>query len=192
MNKLMGFLELNEIGIPAVPWKEYSQGVALDDKLLWTIRCAVNSGDDLNLPRLVGATADKAKEFADSLLRNMRNGIVIYYPYFIAEKSGTLMVSKDKVAIEGVWKDLWNLVSDNKRDVTIVSDGSTVTIGDTNFFKEEELSLLNKYVPYIRRHFKDEIRFGSVLLEWSFARNCDRDKNIIGDNYLVFYEVRTA
>ena len=60
MNKLMGFYELRELSIPTIPWKEYFPGVELSDEFLWTIRSAVNHGDDLNLPRLVGKTAGEA------------------------------------------------------------------------------------------------------------------------------------
>ena len=49
MNKLMGFYELRELSIPTIPWKEYFPGVELSDEFLWTIRSAVNHGDDLNL-----------------------------------------------------------------------------------------------------------------------------------------------
>jgi len=30
------------------------------------------------------------------------------------------------------------------------------------------------------------------LLEWSYAYKCDRQKNRMGDRYLVFYEARTV
>lgn len=65
----------------------------------------------------------RSKKFADQLLKEMNNnGIVIYYPYFIANKSGTLEVRSDKVIIEAVKDDLWNLVTYSEREVTIITD----------------------------------------------------------------------
>ena len=60
MNKLMGFLELKDLNLPAVPWKEFNDKVSFDEKLLWTVRTAVEKGEDLNLPRVVGVDAKDA------------------------------------------------------------------------------------------------------------------------------------
>ena len=38
MNKLMGFLELKEMSLPSIPWKQYTGNEKLDEKYLWTIR----------------------------------------------------------------------------------------------------------------------------------------------------------
>lgn len=38
MNKLMGFLELKEMCLPVIPWKQYTGQEELDDEYLWTIR----------------------------------------------------------------------------------------------------------------------------------------------------------
>ena len=79
MNKLMGFYELKESSLPTIPWQLYTPSVQLDNTKLWTIRSAVNRGDDLNLPRLVGKNAVEAKQFADNLYEKLRDkGIVIY------------------------------------------------------------------------------------------------------------------
>ena len=125
MNKLEGFFELNRVGLPSVPWKEYNKNVSLDEDILWTIRSAVLSGKDFNLPRKVGVHASEANAFAENLVNKLRdNGMVVYYPYFIAEKSGVMEVAADKVVIEAVKADLWNLVSYNDRDVTGSPTGS--------------------------------------------------------------------
>ena len=195
MNKLMGFYELKAMGLPAVDWKEYSGQESLDSSMLWTIRCAVYKGNDLNLPRLVGAESHKAIEFADSLKKKIGdNGIVIFYPYFIAVKSGTLNVFLDKIVIEAVKEDLWNLVTFSKRDVTIIiRDKDNEYYGNAEFLSEEELQKILKNVPEIRRCFKDELTCGSsIMLEWSFAYNCDIHRNKAGEQYLVFYEARTV
>ena len=47
MNKLMGFLELKEMSLPSIPWKQYTGNEKLDEKYLWTIRSAVYRGEDL-------------------------------------------------------------------------------------------------------------------------------------------------
>nr|WP_243101687.1 hypothetical protein [uncultured Blautia sp.] len=196
MNKLMGFLELNDMSLPSIPWKQYTGHEELSKDFLWTIRSAVYRGDDLNLPRSIGKNASDSKKFADQLILDMKdNGMVIYYPYFIANKSGTLEVRMDSVIIEAVKKDLWNLVTYSDREVTIIADiygNSKKIIGNDTFLSEYEQNELYKHVPEIRKLFRDELFQGkSILLEWSFAQSCDTNENPVGDEYLVFYEART-
>lgn len=194
MNKLMGFYELKSSDLPTVPWKEFRENTVMDDERLWTVRSAVFRGDDISLPRLVGVTAHEATLFAQHLKKKLGdNGIVLYYPYFKAEKSGTLNVFWNKYVIEAVEADLWNLVTDSQCNVTIQCDDvEQKIIGDDNFLSEEELCLLKKHIPTIKRMFRDDLLEGrSVLLEWSFAYQCDGSGNPVGERYLVFYEVRT-
>lgn len=195
MNKLMGFLELNNMRLPTIPWKQYTGNEKFDDKVLWTIRSAVYRGNDLNLPRLVGENAQKAKKFADSLLKKINDsGIVIYYPYFVAKKSGTLEVRRDCVILEAVKEDLWNLVTYSDREVTIITDnnGNQTKLGNSEFISNKEQEQLHKYTPEIRRIFRNDLLEGrSILMEWSFAQSCDIHKVPTGDEYLVFYEART-
>mgnify|MGYP001859032574 CR=1 FL=1 len=173
MNKLMGFLELKEMNLPAVPWKQYSGSEKMDEQYLWTVRCAKYWGDDLNLPRCVG--------------------IVVFYPYFIAEKSGTLLVNKDKVIIEAVHDDLWNLVTHGERDVSITyKEDSREYNGNRDFLSDTEQKNILSHVPEIKRTFRNELFSKDILLEWSFAKNCDKDKKPVGKPYLVFYEARTV
>lgn len=195
MNKLMGFYELKNMNLPSIPWKEYTGCEKFSNDLLWTVRSAVFKGNDLNLPRMVGETGEKAQEFAGSLLNDLRDrGIVIYYPYFVANKSGTLNVYRSNVVIEAVKKDLWNLVSFSEREVTIETDGLTETVnGNESFLSVEEKYEILKYVSEIRRLFRDDLIEGkSILLEWSFAQNSNVCKEPIGKEYLVFYEARTV
>lgn len=194
MNKLMGFFELREMNLPSVPWKRYTGIEKFSTQYLWTIRSAVYRGNDLNLPRLVGKTAEEAKIFADNLLSKIQDrGMVIYYPYFIANKSGTLCIGNDKVIIEAVKDDLWNLVTYSEREVTIiVASNGVQTIGNKQFLSEEELQEIKRYIPEVKRIFRNDILEGKeVLLEWSFAVTCDQDRKKIGDEKLLFYEVRT-
>jgi hypothetical protein len=195
MNKLMGFFELRSSSLPVVPWEEYNKDSLLDDNLLWTIRTAVFHGDDLNLPRLVGCKSDEAKAFANKLLDNLDgNGIVVYYPFFIAEKSGTMNVFRDRVVIEAVKNDLWNLVTYSDRDVTVfISEQGIEYDGNKDFLSFNELNKLSAYVPKLRHMFRDYFLEGkSVLVEWSYAYSSDINKEKTGDEYLVFYEARTV
>lgn len=196
MNKLMGFLELKEMQLPSIPWKQYTGTEELDNQMLWTIRSAVYRGDDLNLPRLVGKSAAESKKFANELLQRLNgNGMVIYYPYFIAKKSGTLEVRNGAVVIEAVKEDLWNLVTYSDREVTIIfrPDNKREYIGNKDFLAQEEQDEILKYVPEIRKLFRDDLLEGnSALLEWSYAFSCDISKKPMGNKYLVFYEARTV
>lgn len=196
MNKLMGFLELNEMSLPAIPWKQYTGQEVLNEDILWTIRSAVYRGDDLNLPRSIGKNSEESKRFADDLLKRLDDtGMVIYYPYFIAKKSGTLEVRVDSIIIEAVKDDLWNLVTDSDREVTIMiaHEQEPEYIGNQNFLDINEIEQILKYIPEIKRIFKDDLIEGqAVLLEWSYAYSCNKKKEPINDEYLVFYEVRTV
>lgn len=195
MNKLMGFLELKEMRLPSVPWRQYTGEEKLSTEFLWTVRSAVYRGDDLNLPRSVGKNAEESKNFADKLLEKLQDkGIVVFYPYFIAKKSGTLEVANNRVVVEAVKEDLWNLVTYSDRDVTLViNDNKEVEYyGDEEFLKEDEVGQLLKHVPEIKKLFRDDLLEGkSALLEWSFAVSCNEKKEPINDPYLVFYEART-
>lgn len=195
MNKLMGFLELRDMKLPSIPWKQYTGGEKLSNDFLWTIRSAVYRGDDLNLPRSVGKNAKESQEFANRLLQKIRDkGMVIYYPYFMANKSGTLEVRENHVIIEAVKKDLWNLVTYSEREVTIIycNNQETEYVGNREFLTEREQQQLLKHVPEIKRLFRDDLLQGkSALLEWSYAVSCNCKKEPINDEHLVFYEART-
>ena len=140
--------------------------------------------------------AENATKFADNLLNKLgNNGMVIFYPYFIANKSGTLEVKRNSVIIESVKEDLWNLVTYSDHEVTIIyhDNQELEYMGNKNFLKTNEKEQLLKYVPEIRKLFKDDLLEGkSALLEWSFAVSCNVNKNPAGDEYLVFYEARTV
>ena len=194
MNKLMGFYELVEMDVPSVPWKEYTGQELFDPGSLLNIRSAVFRGNDFNLPRLVGVTAEEAKVFADALYFKMKNrGMVIYYPYFLANKSGTLNVFNDRIIIEAVKEDLWNLVTNSDREVTIdIRQGETNFNGNRDFLSEKELQCVVSNVSAVKKAFRNEMLEGkSVLLEWSLAQKSDLFKCPIGEEFLVFYEART-
>lgn len=194
MNKLMGFLELKESDLPTIPWKLFDEKAKLDEKYLWTVRTAIKKGDDLNLPRVVGKKAQKAYEEALKIYNVYKEkGIVIYYPYFIADKSGTLEINTKHIVIEAVDKDLWNLVTHNKKDISIlVKEGNKEINGNKDFLNETEIIELLNYATRVKTMFRDFMAQGkSILLEWSYAYNTDVSKNKIGNRYLVFYEIRS-
>ncbi|MCL2249241.1 MAG: hypothetical protein FWC13_08215 [Oscillospiraceae bacterium] len=196
MNKLEGFYELNKVGLPSVPWKKFANGITLDENVLWTVRSAVLVGDDMNLPRKVGVSAGEAKNFAENLINSLSdNGMVLYYPFFVAEKSGMIEVSINKVIIEAVRNDLWNLVTLNNRDVTVISDYNSVTelFGNEDFLESSEISELLKYSNRVKMKYKNLLIEGqSLFLEWSYSFCSDINKNPIGDRSLVFYEIRSV
>ena len=171
----------------------------MSDEYLWTIRSAVLEGDDLNLPRSIGKSAKESVEFANDLYNKLGDkGIVIYYPYFVARKSGTLEVALGFTSIEAVADDLWNLVTDHKLDVSLTYDMEAnliASVGNKDFLGSQELDDLLANANKVRKLFRDYLLEGkSVLLEWSLATNysvfkeSDDDDN---DCYLVFYEART-
>lgn len=186
----MGFLELKSTKLPSIDWKEFTKEIALSKDKLWTVRSAIYQGSDLNLPRLVGARGDEATSFAHHLLDEMaENGMVIYYPYFEAIKSGNLQISNKETIIEGVAKDLWNLVTYQQKDVSLwIEDEKVLRVeGDKDFFSPNELEEILQYVPYLKREFSDYLMEGKeLLLEFSFAKYPEA-----AERFLIFYELRT-
>ena len=168
MNKLMGFFELRDLSVPSIPWREFDEHTRLDDNILWTVRTAVFFGNDLNLPRKVGVCADEAMAFGKKMLNELnKQGMVIYYPYFVAVKSGNLNVFSDRIVVEAVNEDLWNLVTLSDREVTIIDSGDgRQLIGNKSFLSENEINEIKGCVPQLRRKFSDDLLNGkSVLLE---------------------------
>ena len=195
INKLMGFYELKDMDVPTVPWNKYSKEAALDGSMLWTVRVALKSGIDVHLPRAVGVTAAVAVEKADTFLQMYGdNGMVIYYPYFIADKSGVIDIKNDRTIIEAVEKDLWNLVTHGHKNVTIAFERSSCSYdGDQDFLSEEELGLLLDSSNRVKSYYRGLLSEGkSIIMEWSFAYNTDIDRRPQGEKYLVFYELRSV
>lgn len=196
MNKLQGFYELKSSGLPTVPWMEFKKGLKLDGNILWTIRSAIWEGNDLNLPRKVGVTADEAEKFAEELIKTLgEDSLIIYYPYFIAEKSGVLEVADHRMVIEAAKDDLWNLVTFNKVDVSIYFDSqlNMSYTGDRNFLNPSEVEEIIKFSEIVKRKYKEILLDSrSVFLEWSFAFESNINKEPIGRRKLIFYELRSV
>ncbi len=201
MNKYMGFYELMAINLPTVPWKRFTADTQLDDHLLWTVRVAVERSNDLNLPRAVGVDAEEAARVGNILLETYGGkGMVIYYPYFIAQKSGVLDINRHRTVIEAVDKDLWNLVTHGKKNVTAIFPheqpaaeyyGDVEYHGDAAFLNEAEINELLRCSAVIRGRFREELAEGkAIFAEWSYAFNTDIEHEPIGERYLIFYELR--
>jgi hypothetical protein len=193
MNKLMGFYELKSAGIPTVPWKEFLDDTVLTDDILWSVRAARLTGNDYNLPRFIGVTAEQAMTQARNLKEKFKDsGKVICYPYFIAKNSGVMRVSASTTVVEGVDKDLWNLTTGGKCDVTmIVEENSTQINGNEKFFEDEEIDTLLYYGKLLHGKYKKDIILGrEIYLEWSYAYKSTVDSKPVGEKYLVFYEMR--
>lgn len=197
MNKYLGFYELKSLNIPTVRWERFTYDTELDRSKLWTIRVAVEKSKDLHLPRLIGAGAEEAEKKGKELLEVYSNrGMVIFYPYFIAEKSGVLEINNTRTVIEAVENDLWNLVTFGIKNVTMVypnapNGGNIVYHGDREFLSCEELDELRRCSGVIRGAYRDELNEGrSMLAEWSFAYDTDVSRQPGSERYLVFFELR--
>lgn len=193
MNKLQGFYELQRLGIPTVPWKEFDDNTVLDKEILWTVRTAVLNGEDFNLPRAIGVSSEIAKqkyrEFSNKLTSN---DLIIYYPFFVAHLSGIIEIYKNKIIIEACKGDLWNLVTHGLRDATyFISKSQSSCDGNQDFLTSNQIDELIRYAPSIRVKYKDYLSEGkSIALEWSYASKSNLFKEPVGTRYLVFYELR--
>lgn len=140
MNKLAGFYELRSSSLPAIEWEEYSEDTEFNENNLWTVRTAILSGNDISLPRAVGVTAEEAKKVAEKIRHTYGdNAMIIYYPFFVAEKSGTIMCSRDHAILEAVKDNLWELVTNGKLDLHAEFDEKTKKFQDNGFFSEKNL-----------------------------------------------------
>ncbi|MEQ8200773.1 MAG: hypothetical protein ABRQ24_05050 [Syntrophomonadaceae bacterium] len=197
MNKLEGFYELEKMNVPSVPWRRFTGEESLDPDLLWTVRVAIQNGNDFNLPRAIGVTAEEAtargKEFLASL---SEHDLVVYYPYFMAIKSGVIDIQEHRTIIEAVDKDLWNLTTRGHKDVTIIvhhGNDDYSTYGNSSFLNQAEIDELLKYAAKIRAIHREAIfANSSVLVEWCYAVNTNTRREMVGEKYLVFMECRTV
>lgn len=195
INKLFGFYEIMNSGLPHVNWKVFDEKTRLDSNKLWTIRMAVQSGSDFSLPRYVGVKSKAAAAKARELLKKYeKKGLVVYYPYFVALKSGTIMVEQRRIVIEAVEGDLWHLVDENQLDVNIIYKNNEEKInGNPNFFSSDELRKLKENANKIGERYRDFIlRDKAIIVEWSFAKDSDVHGKPVGQEYLVFYELRSV
>jgi hypothetical protein len=196
MNKLQGFYELRKMDIPAVSWRPFTGTETLDANLLWTVRVAVCRGNDFNLPRAVGVSAEEAMGKGKELLVKLApEDLVVYYPYFMALKSGIIEIQDNQTIIEAVDKDLWNLTTLGHKDLTIIKNrqtGEISTFGNPAFLNDSETAELMYYADKVRAILRRYLfNNSSVLLEWHYAGHTDIKREPIGDPYLVFTECKS-
>ena len=186
MNKLQGFKALKELGIPAAPWKFMAANTELSKDLLWTVRCAVEVGDDYNLPRAIGVMAEVAKQ---KYLEFSKQGLkVIYYPYFKALTSGVIDISAEHIVIEGVYGDLWKLVTEDRPDFRVMY--ARGYFYNCNVPTDGFIRLLG-YAKQVAAKMKGFLEMGKhVYLEWSLAMSVNFLNMSQGKPYYVFYECR--
>lgn len=189
LNKLLGFYELKKTGLPTVKWEEFTRTTQLTSDKLWTIRCGVYQGDDTSLPRSIGKCAEVSQNFALSLLSKLQDsGVVIYYPFFKALKSGTILISNNDLIIEAVNDDLRNLTDGKNPDY--INKNNEIIKGK-NFLTKQEFNLLQESIEIAKRYFNSMLLdTRTIYLEWSFAQNVNSIGDLIGSTYLVFYEAK--
>lgn len=195
MNKFEGLYELKRLNIPTIDWRIYEPETKLDANYLWTIRMAVYRGSDLSLPHLFGQNAMISEKFAMQLLKQINGrGIVIYYPYLIADKSGNLQIGDSRIIIEAVEGDLSNLLTGGRVDVTYIwENNEQKIIGNQDFLNLNERKQIKSYVGYLRRKYSEVFRGGKELqLEFSFVFESSKTGEKRGERKLVFFEIRTV
>jgi len=164
---------------------------ALSKGLLWTVRTAIEVGDDYNLPRAIGVTAEVAKQ---KYLEFSKQGFkVIYYPYFKAYTSGVIDISAERIVIEGVYGDLWKLVTEDRPDFRLICKDGQFICWQVPY--ESVIRLLGYakqvFAKQVFAKMKGFIEMDKhIYLEWSFAQNVNSANIDIGKPYLVFYECR--
>ena len=64
---------------------------------------------------MVGIGTKEANKKLIELYRKYKEiGMVVYYPFFVAVKSGTLSISQIQQVIEALEGDLWHLVDESR------------------------------------------------------------------------------
>ena len=193
MNKLAGMYELRKLNIPSVDWKLFQEDTVLSENRLWTIRTAVFQGADLHLPRLFGQNARDSMEFARKCLNEMNGrGIVIYYPYLHAVKSGVIQFGLSNTCLEVVSGDIKNLLDGGDPEASYYRKNTGwISERNADLYNREELEELFRYAEYCRRYFRNVLlESREIQMEFSYAYDVDTDHRKAGETRLVFFEVR--
>lgn len=212
MNKLEGLKALNKCRIPAIKWQEFTGVEQIgegdpDEEKLWTVRVALKKGADLDLPKAIGVTVSEAQVFAEKMIQKLAefsqkrglgdkasaSGMVVYYPHFVAKKSGILKITADRVEIVAVKDDLWNLKDESKIMARATfTDTHSEYSNKREFLEKGEISQLLRCAKQVRHEYKAELMEGTeIILEWSFIPVPDPDKKRRDDQKLLFHGMRT-
>jgi len=156
----------------------------------WTIRTCLLEPEDrgeYGLKKAVGIKKEEVRHKLNAFSRYYKErkskAIFVVYPYFEAEKSGIIEISRSRVLIEAVWKDQWYLTEE-----AVEWKDRRLYEGPRN--RLEASKFVRKIVdwPPILTH-KDleeltnyalKIPDNDVLLEWSYTP----------DKELLFYDMR--
>lgn len=190
MNKLEGMYELKRNHLPTIDWKLFQEETVLSNTCSWTIRTAVFRGQDLHLPKLFGKNGQEATTFGRRCLREMKDkGIVFYYPYMEAEKSGVLQFDVNSIQLECVRGDLGRLLNGSTPDAAYYWEGETLRENGKKILSDREREELLEWVLYCRQRYRHIMDLGEKMqLEFSYARykgeECQQSR-------LVFFEMRT-
>lgn len=190
MNKLEGMYELKKSYLPAVDWNLFQEATVLSDACSWTIRTAVFKGHDLHLPKLFGKNGQEAMAFGNKCLHEMKDkGIVFYYPYLTAEKSGVLQFDIHSIQLECVDGDLSRLLDGSSPDASYYWEGTDLKEHGKKILSVKEKSELLEWVFYCRQRYRYIMSLEEKMqLEFSYVRDKDSEHQ---PSRLVFFEMRT-
>lgn len=190
MNKLEGMYELKRSRLPAVDWNLFHEATVLSDSCFWTIRTAVFKGQDLHLLKLFGKKGREATAFGVKCLHKMKDkGIVFYYPYLTAEKSGVLQFDVNSIQLECVAGDLGRLLGGSSTDASYYWKGADLKEHGNKILSGKEKTELLEWVFYCRRRYRYIMALEEKMqLEFSYVRDKDPEHQ---PSRLVFSEMRT-
>jgi hypothetical protein len=192
INKLSGFSLIEKLKLERPNWTiikaELSEEIvkSLDDDKIYTVRTAIESGEDFGLPRFVGLTGRDIKQRIDELLSEFEtlSGVfLIIYPYFKAEFSGNILIKfglKTSVVIESCEGSLWNLTENSILDYKgflELNDSFEILKEVSDIPRWEELK---EQTIRISRELKKLVSEREIIIEWSYT----------GDKF-IFYELKS-
>lgn len=192
MNKYYGLLELRNLAMPCIQWREFSQDISFNSDCLWTVRAANQYGMDIPLPCKLGISSDEMQLYASAL--SAKYDLVIVSEYFFASISGVLLISLDEIIIEWTYGDSQRLTRHGYVEETmqLSFQNNTTT---THKLDGKIVDELTQYARSIRYRYRDELLSSRVVvLEWSvIAPNRTKAPSyhyLAGD--LIFYDFRIA
>jgi hypothetical protein len=182
INKYQGLMLLKQCRLPTISWNVFTYDTTLCDSYRWTLRAVRDSGNDFGLPIFLDISSKEAIDIGRRLLDQYSSNkyILLVYPYFTSEKSGTVKVEIGSIVVEAVKGNCSDLTRYSKLDISLIyKDTRDVVYGDITFFTDEELVTIERYASRLRRQFFRMVLDGFiVVLEWSFAtyKNTDKEK----------------
>ncbi|MGB9748940.1 MAG: hypothetical protein ACP5OZ_03595 [Candidatus Woesearchaeota archaeon] len=192
INKLNGFSLIEKLRLERPNWTivkaDISENIvnSLEDNLVYTVRTAVESGDDFGLPRFVGLTGRDIKDRINELLsefETLEGVYLIIYPYFKAEFSGNILIKfglRTSAVVESCEGSLWNLTENSIVDykgVLEFNDSFEILKDVSNIPHWNELK---EIIIKISRELKKLVSEREIIVEWSYT----------GEKF-IFYELKS-